>query len=95
MLMKKLSVEVLSLNRNFDVEDGKPSVVVSFGNFIDSTHDVKERVAASGQTAQPDKILVNRIVLFLSDIPETPYTLGSKWIFKIEDNGSISIASGK
>lgn len=38
-----MSVEVLNLARNFDVESGKPSVVVSFGNCIDSTPDVRER----------------------------------------------------
>ena len=41
--MKEMSVEVLNLARNFDVESGKPSVVVSFGNCTDSTPDVRER----------------------------------------------------
>lgn len=93
--MKKMSVEVLNLARNFDIENGKPSVVVSFGNSIDSTPDVRERVVANGQTAQPDKTIANRVILFVPDISETPYTLGSKWILKIEDNGSVSITKDK
>ncbi|MHB8360237.1 MAG: hypothetical protein ACYDAO_00125 [Thermoplasmataceae archaeon] len=93
--MKKIGVEVVSLVRNFDVKDGKPSIVVSFGNIIESTPEVRERVAATGQEAQPDKTIANRAVLFVPDISETPYALGSKWTLKIEDNGSVSITKDK
>ena len=93
--MKEIGVEVLNLARNFDVESGKPSVMVSFGNCIDSTPDVRERVEASGETPQPDKTIANRVILFVPDVSETPYTLGSKWNLKIEDNGSISITRDK
>jgi hypothetical protein len=93
--MKEIRVEVLNLDRNFDIENGKPSIVVSFGNSIDSTPEVRERVVASGQTAQPDKTNVNRVILFVPDESEMPYTIGSKWILKIEDNGSVSITRDK
>lgn len=93
--MKEIGVEVLNLARNFDVESGQPSVVVSFGNAIESTPEVRERVTAAGQIAQPDKTIMNRIILFIPDVNETPYTIGSKWTLKIDDNGSVSIRKEK
>ena len=93
--MKTINVEVLSVNRNIDIESGKASSVVAFGNLVDSTPDIKERVTAEGQTAHPDKTIANRAIIFLPDVQTIPYTVGSRWAIQVEDNGEIKISKSE
>lgn len=93
--MRTLKVEVLSVNRNIDIESGKASSVVAFGNLVDSTPDIKERVTAEGQTAHPDKTIANRAIIFLPDVKTIPYTVGSKWTIHVGDDGEIRISKSE
>ena len=93
--MKGFEVEVLSVSRNADIETGKPSSAVVFGNFIDSSPEVKERVAAGGQTPQPDKTIANRFIIFFPDLEVPPYLVGTKWVLNVEKDGEIKITKLK
>ena len=89
--MKDLDVEVLTVSRNSDIESGKPSSTIIFGNFVESTPEVRERVAAVGQSPNPDKTIVNRLILFLPDVENPSYLLGSKWVLKMDKDGEINL----
>ena len=95
MVLKEINVEVLGIDRNIDIENGSPSAVVVFGHLVDSTDEIKERVSAGGQTPNPNKTVVNRIIFFVPDALTLPYTIGSKWIIRVQENGDISIAGNK
>ncbi|MCL5252895.1 MAG: hypothetical protein M1351_02245 [Candidatus Thermoplasmatota archaeon] len=90
---KSVRVHVLAIQRIRDVIDGSPKYQVQFGIVVNLDGELKNRLAASGQSIPPgsQEIAVNSLILVTSFDKIPPYRINSEWDLVVSDNGSVSL----
>jgi hypothetical protein len=84
MMTYSIDVEVLSITHATDVITGDLLYQVGFG---------RTGKPAKGLSMPPQitKVASNSLIIYMPQEKECPYRAGSKWILKIDEDGTLSL----
>ncbi|MHB1680150.1 MAG: hypothetical protein ACYCTB_06525 [bacterium] len=81
-------LEVTSVNPAFDVHTGKNLYQISFGTYGKFIKGLHGQMPGS-ETAS------NKVIIYIPKEKECQYKVGSKWLIKVTDIGTVSIVKAK
>ncbi len=94
MSVQRLSLKVIAINTGVDPVSGRTEYQVVFGNVVALSPEIRERIAASGQTPPPPGLTdMGDPVLTLSfAFPDVvPYRLREIYELQVADSGEIRL----